>query len=95
MAFTQRLIDEGVDPSVGSVGDALDNALAETTVGSFKTEMINRHGPWRDLNQVEAATFEWVDFFNTERTHEHLDDLTPMTVEQLHYSLHGDLALTG
>ena len=60
VAFTQRLIDEGVDPSVGSVGDALDNALAETTVGSFKNELIRRQGPWRDVNHVEIATAEWV-----------------------------------
>lgn len=56
VAFSQRLIDEGVDPSVGSVGDALDNALAETTVGSFKNEVIQRQGPWREVNQVELAT---------------------------------------
>ena len=86
IAFTSRLLEAGVDPSVGSVGDAFDNALAETTVGSFKTEMINAHGPWRDVNHVEVATFEWVDFFNTERSHEHLDDLTPALVEQLHYA---------
>ncbi len=80
MAFTQRLIDEGVDPSVGSVGDALDNALAETTVGSFKNEVIRRQGPWRDVNQVELATAEWVLWFNTQRPHEYLDDFTPEAV---------------
>ena len=85
MAFTQRLIDEGVDPSVGSVGDALDNALAETTVGSFKNELIRRQGPWRDVNHVEIATAEWVVWFNTERPHEYLDDFTPEAAEQLHY----------
>uniref|UniRef100_A0A5Q5BHS0 Integrase, catalytic region n=1 Tax=Mycobacterium sp. (strain MCS) TaxID=164756 RepID=A0A5Q5BHS0_MYCSS len=85
VAFTQRLIDEGVDPSVGSVGDALDNALAETTVGSFKNEVIRRQGPWRDVNQVELATAEWVVWFNTERPHEYLDDFTPEAVEKLHY----------
>ena len=85
VAFTQRLIDEGVDPSVGSVGDALDNALAETTVGSFKNELIRRQGPWRDVNQVELATAEWVLWFNTERPHEYLDDFTPEAVEKLHY----------
>ena len=85
MAFTQRLLDEGVDPSVGSVGDALDNALAETTVGSFKNELIRRQGPWRDVNQVELATAEWVLWFNTERPHEYLDDFTPEAVEKLHY----------
>ena len=56
VAFTQRLLNEGVDPSVGSVGDALDNALAETTVGSFKNELIRRQGPWRDVNHVELGT---------------------------------------
>lgn len=86
IAFTSRLLEVGIDPSVGSVGDAYDNALAETTVGSFKTEMINRYGPWRDVNHVEVAAFEWVHFFNTERSHEHLDDLTPALVEQLHYA---------
>jgi len=85
VAFTQRLIDEGVDPSVGSVGDALDNALAETTVGSFKNELIRRQGPWRDVNQVELATAEWVVWFNTERPHQYLDDFTPEAVEKLHY----------
>ena len=85
VAFTQRLIDEGVDPSVGSVGDALDNALAETTVGSFKNELIRRQGPWRDVNQVEVATAEWVAWFNTERPHEYLDDFTPEAAEKLHY----------
>ena len=85
IAFTQRLADAGIDPSVGSVGDAYDNALAETTVGSFKTEQINRNGPWRDINAVEVATLEWVDFFNTVRPHEYLDDLTPAEAENLHY----------
>ena len=85
VAFTQRLIDEGVDPSVGSIGDALDNALAETTVGSFKNELIRRQGPWRDVNQVEIATAEWVVWFNTERPHEYLDDFTPEAAEKLHY----------
>ena len=83
VAFTQRLLDEGVDPSVGSVGDALDNALAETTVGSFKNELIRRQGPWRDVNQVELGTAEWVQWFNTERPHDYLDDFTPEAVEKL------------
>lgn len=85
VAFTTRLIEAGVDPSVGSVGDALDNALAETTVGSFKNELIWREGPWRDVDHVEIETLTWVDWFNTERPHEYLDDLTPARAEQLHY----------
>lgn len=84
IAFTQRLIDEGVDPSVGSVGDAYDNALAESTVGSFKDELIRRQGPWCDVDHVELETLNWVDWFNTERPHESLDDLTLAIAEQLH-----------
>jgi putative transposase len=87
VALTQRLLDEGIDPSVGSVGDALDNALAETTVGSFKNELIRRKGPWRDADHVEVETLQWVHWFNTERPHEYLDDLTPEQAEQLHYDL--------
>jgi len=67
IAFTTRLIQAGVDASVGSVGDAYDNALAETTVGLFKTEWINRRGPWRNLDHVEIATLEWVDWYNHRR----------------------------
>lgn len=85
VALTERLIEAGADPSVGTVGDALDNALAETTVGSFKTELIRRHGPWRDIDHVEIQTLTWVDFFNNDRPHEYLDDLTPTLVENLHY----------
>lgn len=87
IAMTQRLVDEGIDPSVGSVGDAYDNALAETTVGSFKNELIRRQGPWRDVNHVEVETLQWIDWFNTERPHEYLDDLTPAQAEALHYDL--------
>ena len=86
VALTRRLIDEGIDPSVGSVGDAYDNALAETTIGSFKNELIRRQGPWRDVDHVELGTAQWVAWFNTERPHEHLDDLTPQTAENLHYA---------
>ena len=95
IAFTQRLIDAGVDPSVGSVGDAYDNALAETTVGSFKTELIRRLGPWRDIAHVEIDTLHWVDWFNTERPHDYLDDLTPVVVEQLHYRFTNTQAAAG
>jgi putative transposase len=87
VAMTQRLLDEGIDPSVGSVGDAYDNALAETTVGSFKIELIRRHGPWRDAEHIEVETLQWVHWFNTDRPHEYLDDLTPEQAEKLYYDL--------
>jgi transposase InsO family protein len=57
---TERLLDAGIEPSVGSVGDSYDNALAETVIGLFKTEVIRPRGPWRSLEAVEYATLEWV-----------------------------------
>ncbi len=81
-AFTQRLIDAGADPSIGSVGDAYDNALAETTIGLYKTELINRRGPWKTLDQVELATLEWVDWYNHRRLHGACDGLPPVEFEQ-------------
>ena len=95
IAFTERLVAAGADPSVGSVGDAYDNALAETTIGLYKTELIKAQGPWRDLDQVEAATLEWVHWYNTERTHGAIDDLTPVAAEELHYRFRAALDRTG
>jgi putative transposase len=95
IAFTERLVQAGADPSVGSVGDAYDNALAETTIGLYKTELIKAEGPWRDLDQVEAATLEWVHWYNTERTHEAIDDLTPVAAEELHYRFRATLEQAG
>jgi len=66
-AFTSRLLDAGVDPSVGSVGDAYDNALAESQIGAYKTELIRPGGPWRDLEHVELNTLHWVHWFNHQR----------------------------
>jgi putative transposase len=81
-AFTQRLVDAGVDASVGSVGDAYDNALAESTIGLFKAEKIRREGPWKTLSDVELATLEWVDWFNTTRLHSACGRLSPAQYEQ-------------
>lgn len=67
MRYTDRLADAGIAPSVGSRGDSYDNALAESMIGLFKTEVIRRRGPWRHLDAVEFATLEWVDWFNTRR----------------------------
>jgi putative transposase len=94
-AFTQRLVDEGVDPSVGSVGDAYDNALAESQIGLYKAELIRPEGPWRGVEHVELETLNWVDFFNHERPHESIDDLTPMAAEELHYAARNQLQPTG
>ncbi len=64
---TERLVEAGIEPSVGSVGDSYDNALAETINGLYKTEVIHRCGPWRSFEAVEMATLEWVDWFNNRR----------------------------
>ena len=94
-AFTERLIEAGVDPSVGSVGDAYDNALAESQIGAYKTELIRPEGPWHDLEHVEIETLNWVDWFNTERPHESIDDLTPIQAEEVHYAARNRLVPSG
>ncbi len=88
IAFTERLAAAGAAPSVGSVGDALDNALAETQIGLFKTELIRPRGPWRGLDDVELATLEWVDWHNNRRLHTACHDLTPVEYEQVFYGQH-------
>ncbi len=65
--YFERLAEAGIEPSVGSVGDSYDNALAETINGLYKAEVIHRRGPWRSLEAVEFATLEWVDWFNNRR----------------------------
>jgi putative transposase len=86
--FTERLAEAGAAPSVGSVGDAYDNALAETEIGLFKTELINPGRPWRDGDAVEIATLGWVDWHNHTRLHSACHDLTPVEKEQIHYRQH-------
>jgi putative transposase len=96
ITFTQRLADADIDPSVGSVGDAYDNALAESVIGLFKTELINRGAPWRTAEQVEAATLHYVHWFNHHRLLEVNGDLPPLELEQAYYRLHNsDLAEAG
>lgn len=94
-AFTQRLIDDGVDGSVGSVGDAYDNALAESQIGLYKTELIRPEGPWRGVEHVELGTLAWVEWFNNERPHESIDDLTPIQAEDAHYAASNRLLPAG
>ena len=65
--YSERLAEAGIEPSVGSVGDSYDNALAETINGLYKAEVIHRRGPWRSFEAVEYATLEWVDWFNNRR----------------------------
>ena len=81
MRYTDRLTDAGIEPSVGSRGDAYDNALAESVIGLFKTEVIRLHGPWRHLEAVEFATLDWVDWFNHRRLLEPIGDMPPAEYE--------------
>jgi putative transposase len=85
MKYTQRLAEAGVEPSVGSVGDSYDNALAETINGLFKAEVIHRRGPWRSLQAVEFATLEWVDWFNHRRLLEPIGNIPPAEAEARYY----------
>jgi len=82
--YTERLAEAGIEPSVGSVGDSYDNALAESIIGLYKTEIIHRRGPWRHLEHVEFATLEWVDWFNKRRLLEPIGNIPPAEFEQLH-----------
>jgi transposase InsO family protein len=84
--YTGRLAEAGVEPSVGSVGDSFDNALAETINGLYKTEVIRRRGPWRNLEAVEFATLEWVDWFNNRRLLESIGGIPPAEAEARYYA---------
>jgi putative transposase len=85
MRYTERLGDAGIAPSVGSRGDSYDNALAESVIGLFKTEVIQRKGPWRHLEAVEFATLAWVDWFNTRRLLEPIGYVPPAEYEASYY----------
>jgi putative transposase len=83
--YSERLAEAGIEPSVGSVGDSFDIALAETVIGLFKTEVIRRRGPWRSLEAVEFATLEWVDWFNNRRLLEPIGNVPPAKAEERYY----------
>jgi transposase InsO family protein len=91
--YTERLVEAGIEPSVGSVGDSYDNALAETVIGLFKTEVIHRRGPWRNLEAVEFATLEWVDWFNNRRLLEPIGNIPPAEAEARFYAQSNELAM--
>ena len=84
--YTERLDEAGIAPSVGSVGDSYDNALAETVIGLFKTEVIRRTGPWRSIEAIEFATLEWVDWFNHRRLLEPIGNIPPAEAEANYYA---------
>jgi len=84
--YTERLAEAGIEPSVGSVGDSYDNALAETINGLYKAEVIHRRGPWRSFEAVEFATLEWVDWFNNRRLLGPIGNIPPAEAEAAYYA---------
>ncbi len=84
--YSERLAEAGIEPSVGSVGDSYDNALAETINGLYKAEVIHRRGPWRSFEAVEYATLEWVDWFNHRRLLEPIGNIPPAEAEERYYA---------
>lgn len=85
--YTERLAEAGIEPSVGSVGDSYDNALAETINGLYKAEVIHRRGPWRSFEAVEYATLEWGDWFNNKRLLEPIGNIPPAEAEENYYAM--------
>ena len=87
------MAEAGIEPSVGSIGDSYDNALAETINGLYKAEVIHQRGPWRSFEAVEFATLEWVDWFNNRRLLEPIGNIPPAEAETRYYAQTEDLAL--
>ena len=91
--YSDRLDEAGIEPSVGSRGDSYDNALAESVIGLYKTEVIRRRGPWRHAEAVEFATLEWVDWFNQRRLLTPIGHMPPAECEQQYYQAQETLAM--
>ena len=86
--YTERLAAEGAVTSVGSRGDSYDNAMAESIIGLYKSELITMRGPWRTVDDVELATLSWVHWWNTTRLHSAISHLPPDEFEAAHYARH-------
>ena len=91
--YSERMTDAGVEPSVGTTGDSYDNALAETIIGLYKTEVIYHRGPWRTIDTVEYATLEWVDWFNNRRLLESIGNIPPAEFEMAFYREHEESSM--
>ena len=93
--YTNRLAEAGISPSVGSVGDSYDNALAESVIGLYKTELIHKRAPWKDRDQVEYATLEYVDWFNHRRLLEPIGNIPPAEREDNYHRDQNRVQLAG
>lgn len=85
ISYTERLAEAGIDTSVGSVGDSYDNALAESVIGLFKTEVTNFMGPWKTISDLEWQTLKWVDWYNKDRLHSAIGHITPAEAEEAYF----------
>ena len=85
-AFTAHLIEAGTGPSIGTVGDALDNALMESAIGLYKTELIKKQGPWKTLADVELATADYVDWFTSNRRHTAIGGAPPAEFQAAYHA---------
>ncbi len=83
--YSDKLVEAGIDASFGSVGDSYDNALAETINGLYKTEVIRHRGPWKNMDEVEYATLDWVDWFNNRPILEPIENIPPVEYELMYY----------
>lgn len=95
VAYSEHLAAAGIKPSTGAVGSSYDNALAESVIGLYKTELIKPRRPWKGFDDLEIATAEWVDWFNHRRLLQYCDDLTPVEAERAHYAHHQTPATAG
>lgn len=86
--YTERLKEIGARPSIGTVGDSYDNAMAETTIGLYKAELVNTQGPWRDVEHLELATLLYVEWFNNKRLHGEIGHIPPVEAESNYYDNH-------
>jgi putative transposase len=84
--YSERLASHGIAPSVGTVGDSYDNAMAESAIGLYKAELIRRRGPWRNPDQVEFSTLEYIDWFNNRRLHGQIGYVPPAEFEEVFYA---------
>ena len=86
VGYSERLDAAGIKPSTGAVGSSYDNALAESVIGLYKTELIKPRRPWKGFDDLEIATAEWVDWFNHRRLYEYCGDIPPVDLEAAYYT---------
>lgn len=91
--YSERPAEAGIEPSLGSVGDSHENALAETIKGFYKAEVIHQRGPWRNFEAVESATLEWVDWFNQRRLLGPIGNIAPAEAEEQYYGMLEEAAM--